>query len=184
MLSETLPFEGLEGVQIALMLDKGMRPSIPCDAPQGLANLIRRCWVQDPHARPSFAEIAALIASGDVYFPGADRSRVQSAIARLRKLSGPSLQFQPQVHLPLQKSEFGSRSVSRSSSNSSSTAVGGPPEAEPKKPEPHKAKKTPQGARLLRRRSVADFHDDDRQAKVAGLDIGRLSAWAADGLWV
>ncbi|KAG0563202.1 hypothetical protein M758_8G010700 [Ceratodon purpureus] len=39
----------------------GGRPELPCHVPEFLKNLIHQCWHQDLDARPSFAEIVALL---------------------------------------------------------------------------------------------------------------------------
>jgi serine/threonine protein kinase len=179
MLSETLPFEGLEGVQIALTLEKGMRTFIPRETPQGLANLIRRCWAQDPHVRPSFEEIGKVVGSGDVHFPGTDPARLRAVIAGLA--GHLPVQHFSSSPLQLPNPEFDGPPLPRSRSG----AVVEPPETESKKPDRRKAKKTAQGTRLLRRRSLAVIrNDDDGHTKVASVDTGRLTTWAADELWI
>ena len=42
-------------------VDKGARPPVPETAPADLVDLVKRAWAQEPDARPSFAEIKALL---------------------------------------------------------------------------------------------------------------------------
>ncbi|EFN50576.1 hypothetical protein CHLNCDRAFT_135467, partial [Chlorella variabilis] len=37
---------------IVQVTQKGYRPPIPADFPPPLADLVQRCWAEDPHARP------------------------------------------------------------------------------------------------------------------------------------
>lgn len=39
---------------------QGERPRMDADCPDGLKRLIQKCWHQDPHQRPSCAEIVRL----------------------------------------------------------------------------------------------------------------------------
>lgn len=39
---------------------QGERPRMAADCPDGLKRLIQKCWHQDPHQRPSCAEIVKL----------------------------------------------------------------------------------------------------------------------------
>ena len=39
---------------------QGERPRMDADCPNGLKRLIQKCWHQDPHQRPSCAEIVKL----------------------------------------------------------------------------------------------------------------------------
>lgn len=58
--SRTLPFEGLQPMDVALkVVHQNMRPSIPdgCGCPILVLELIQRCWAQDSSMRPSFVEV-------------------------------------------------------------------------------------------------------------------------------
>ena len=37
----------------------GLRPDIPADMPEALAELMQKCWQQRPEDRPRFVEIVA-----------------------------------------------------------------------------------------------------------------------------
>lgn len=54
------PFEGMAPMQVLVaVFSLGQRPAIPDDPqlPAGYANLVRRCWAQDPSARPTMDEV-------------------------------------------------------------------------------------------------------------------------------
>lgn len=73
MLTETAPFKGRTGVQIAYAVTKkNERPVIPSVTPKTLSNFIRQCWDQDPEKRPSMSKIYDLFQKGKVFFPGTD----------------------------------------------------------------------------------------------------------------
>ena len=42
-----------------------MRPTIPDDCPEVLADLMRRCWKKKPEERPSMKEISSIILNLD-----------------------------------------------------------------------------------------------------------------------
>jgi serine/threonine protein kinase len=81
MLTDTQPFPGRDGLQIAFAVCKnGERPVIPRDAPRGLSDLIRACWAQECAARPPFEAVAGWIASGRAVFTGTDREHLRNAV--------------------------------------------------------------------------------------------------------
>lgn len=43
------------------VLQNGVRPPVPDDAPKEYADLMERCWQTTPSARPSFSEIIPLL---------------------------------------------------------------------------------------------------------------------------
>ena len=51
----------VDGLQIIVKVAiQGERPRMDADCPNGLKRLIQKCWHQDPHQRPSCAEIVKL----------------------------------------------------------------------------------------------------------------------------
>mmetsp|Transcript_46218 Transcript_46218/g.128808 ORF Transcript_46218/g.128808 Transcript_46218/m.128808 type:complete len:291 (+) Transcript_46218:131-1003(+) len=57
-----VPFESLDAHQVARQTIAGVRPDmeedVPADeVPEGLLEIIRECWHQEPAARPSFADV-------------------------------------------------------------------------------------------------------------------------------
>mmetsp|Transcript_63241 Transcript_63241/g.137945 ORF Transcript_63241/g.137945 Transcript_63241/m.137945 type:complete len:312 (-) Transcript_63241:135-1070(-) len=61
-----VPFEREQPVMVARRLGQGERPNIEdhvslSEVPAGLADLVHRCWHQDPLSRPTFPEIAISI---------------------------------------------------------------------------------------------------------------------------
>jgi serine/threonine protein kinase len=70
MLRGIAPWHGLSGVDAATKAAvDGERPIIPRDVDARLATLLKRCWDEDPMARPSFEEIIQALAvySHDVF---------------------------------------------------------------------------------------------------------------------
>ena len=58
LLTRETPFEGMQPMAVGMsVLNAGLRPTIPADAPPQYAALIRACWRADPTRRPSFAQI-------------------------------------------------------------------------------------------------------------------------------
>ncbi|TQE09497.1 hypothetical protein C1H46_004845 [Malus baccata] len=57
-----LPYEYLTPLQAAVgVAQKGLRPTIPKNAPPKLAELLEKCWQQDPASRPDFSEIIEIL---------------------------------------------------------------------------------------------------------------------------
>lgn len=70
MLRSVAPWHNLSGVDAATKAAvDGERPLIPRDVDERLATLLKRCWDEDPRARPSFEEIIRSLAvySHDVF---------------------------------------------------------------------------------------------------------------------
>jgi sterile alpha motif and leucine zipper-containing kinase AZK len=44
-----VPFKGLEGLQVAWLVVKGERLTVPQSCPLSFANLMQRCWEAEPH---------------------------------------------------------------------------------------------------------------------------------------
>ncbi|XP_044509538.1 serine/threonine-protein kinase STY46-like isoform X2 [Mangifera indica] len=58
LLTGKLPYEYLTPLQAAVgVVQKGLRPTIPKNVHPKLAELLAKCWQQDPAARPDFSEI-------------------------------------------------------------------------------------------------------------------------------
>lgn len=64
------PFEGLNVMQIAGMVLAGERPELPASMPQGMKDLITKCWAQNPADRPSVQYIIEKFLSGEAHFEG------------------------------------------------------------------------------------------------------------------
>ncbi|PIA35552.1 hypothetical protein AQUCO_03500126v1 [Aquilegia coerulea] len=57
-----LPYEYLTPLQAAVgVVQKGLRPTIPKNTHPKLAELLEKCWQQDPALRPDFAEITDIL---------------------------------------------------------------------------------------------------------------------------
>lgn len=62
LLTGKLPYEYLTPLQAAVgVVQKGLRPTIPKNINPKLAELLERCWQQDPALRPDFSEIIEIL---------------------------------------------------------------------------------------------------------------------------
>ncbi|XP_042388162.1 serine/threonine-protein kinase STY46-like isoform X2 [Zingiber officinale] len=62
LLTAKLPYEYLTPLQAAVgVVQKGLRPTIPKDAHPKLAELLEKCWKQNPIDRPDFSEILEML---------------------------------------------------------------------------------------------------------------------------
>ncbi|XP_030523738.1 serine/threonine-protein kinase STY17-like isoform X2 [Rhodamnia argentea] len=62
LLTGELPYTYLTPLQAAIgVVQKGLRPSIPKGTIPELAELLQRCWQQDPKRRPNFSEILEIL---------------------------------------------------------------------------------------------------------------------------
>ncbi|KAK6946478.1 Serine-threonine/tyrosine-protein kinase, catalytic domain [Dillenia turbinata] len=62
LLTGKLPYEYLTPLQAAVgVVQKGLRPTIPKHTHPKLAELLERCWMQDPNLRPDFSEIIEIL---------------------------------------------------------------------------------------------------------------------------
>ncbi|XP_068325466.1 serine/threonine-protein kinase STY46-like [Pyrus communis] len=62
LLTGKLPYEYLTPLQAAVgVAQKGLRPTIPKNTPPKLAELLEKCWQQDPASRPDFSEIIEIL---------------------------------------------------------------------------------------------------------------------------
>lgn len=71
------PFEGLKQHEIFSRVTQGHRPELPSSLDgTSLAELIKKCWDQDPNNRPTFDHIYNMFYMRDVDFPGTEDSGV------------------------------------------------------------------------------------------------------------
>uniref|UniRef100_A0A3P9I2X7 Mitogen-activated protein kinase kinase kinase 20 n=1 Tax=Oryzias latipes TaxID=8090 RepID=A0A3P9I2X7_ORYLA len=64
MLTREIPFNGLEGLQVAwLVVEKNERLTIPSSCPVSFADLMRKCWLTEPRERPIFKHILSTLES-------------------------------------------------------------------------------------------------------------------------
>ncbi|XP_043711169.1 serine/threonine-protein kinase STY46-like [Telopea speciosissima] len=62
LLTGKIPYEFLTPLQAAVgVVQKGLRPPIPKNTHPKLAELLERCWQQDPSLRPDFSEIIDML---------------------------------------------------------------------------------------------------------------------------
>ncbi|KAL5557456.1 hypothetical protein UlMin_039692 [Ulmus minor] len=62
LLTGQLPYSLLTPLQAAVgVVQKGLRPTIPKNTHPQLAELLERCWQQDPNQRPNFSEIIEIL---------------------------------------------------------------------------------------------------------------------------
>ena len=86
LLTEEIPFKGLNTMQIVSILSRDQRPVIPKEH-QGspIAALIERCWAREPSERPTFEEIYAKFESVSVMFPQAEARGVKVLIHEIQQ---------------------------------------------------------------------------------------------------
>ncbi|XP_071691409.1 serine/threonine-protein kinase STY46 [Rutidosis leptorrhynchoides] len=62
LLTGKIPYDYLTPLQAAVgVVQKGLRPTIPKSTPPKLAELLVKCWQQDPSLRPDFSEIIEIL---------------------------------------------------------------------------------------------------------------------------
>nr|DAD41731.1 TPA_asm: hypothetical protein HUJ06_016054 [Nelumbo nucifera] len=82
LLTGKLPYEYLTPLQAAVgVVQKGLRPTIPKNTHPKLADLLERCWQQDPTLRPDFSEIIEILQhlTKEVGDDGEDRRKDKSS---------------------------------------------------------------------------------------------------------
>ncbi|XP_010266926.1 PREDICTED: serine/threonine-protein kinase STY46 isoform X2 [Nelumbo nucifera] len=82
LLTRKLPYEFLTPLQAAVgVVQKGLRPTIPKNTHPKLAELLERCWQQDPTLRPDFSEIIEILQkiAKEVGDDGEDRRKDKSS---------------------------------------------------------------------------------------------------------
>jgi serine/threonine protein kinase len=62
LITREIPFATMTPIQAAYAVAEGHRPEIPSFTPRKLHEVIRSCWDQDSHRRPSFTYIAMALA--------------------------------------------------------------------------------------------------------------------------
>uniref|UniRef100_A0A166HYD7 Protein kinase domain-containing protein n=1 Tax=Daucus carota subsp. sativus TaxID=79200 RepID=A0A166HYD7_DAUCS len=83
-----IPYEYLTPLQAAVgVVQKGLRPTIPKNTLPKLAELLERCWQQDPTLRPDFTEIIAVLQqiAKEVGDDGEDRRKSGGFLSVLRR---------------------------------------------------------------------------------------------------
>ncbi|KAH0791828.1 TKL family protein kinase [Histomonas meleagridis] len=63
-----------------LVVQEGLRPTIPSGTPKDLENLITSCWSQDPKKRPPFSLIVKLFNNPKYHFPGTNADALWARI--------------------------------------------------------------------------------------------------------
>ncbi|KAG5547593.1 hypothetical protein RHGRI_013330 [Rhododendron griersonianum] len=82
LLTGKIPYEYLTPLQAAVgVVQQGLRPTIPKNAHPKLAELLRKCWQQDPTSRPDFSEITETLQqiAKEVEGEGDDRRKEKSS---------------------------------------------------------------------------------------------------------
>ncbi|PSS21779.1 Serine/threonine-protein kinase [Actinidia chinensis var. chinensis] len=82
LLTGKLPYEYLTPLQAAVgVVQKGLRPTIPKNTLPKLAELLERCWQQEPTSRPDFSEIIDILRqiAEEVGDEGEDRRKDKSS---------------------------------------------------------------------------------------------------------
>ncbi|CAI7876593.1 unnamed protein product [Closterium sp. NIES-53] len=61
-----MPFPDLDFKEMAAVVNKGLRPTIPGICPRDLARIMQRCWAADPSKRPDMGEVVTLLGKVDL----------------------------------------------------------------------------------------------------------------------
>ncbi|XP_025094561.1 LOW QUALITY PROTEIN: mitogen-activated protein kinase kinase kinase 20-like [Pomacea canaliculata] len=98
LLTKEVPFNGIEGIQVAwLVVEKGERLMIPSECPPLFARLMRQCWELEPKKRPSLKQILQVVEQmqDDESLPGLTNSflehrniwkkEIQATLDRLKR---------------------------------------------------------------------------------------------------
>jgi serine/threonine protein kinase len=85
MLCESIPFLGMQPVEVALLVVGGVRPDLPRKHLK-VCRLIEQCWAQDPRARPSFEQIYNEMTHGNYLWDGTNAK----AVVAIQKLINDS----------------------------------------------------------------------------------------------
>ncbi|ERM96281.1 hypothetical protein AMTRI_Chr09g34920 [Amborella trichopoda] len=93
LLTGKLPYEHLTPLQAAVgVVQKGLRPTIPKHTHPKIAELLERCWQQDPTLRPDFSEITEIlqVIAKEVGDEGEERRKEKSGgfLSVLRRTAG------------------------------------------------------------------------------------------------
>ena len=64
LLTSRLPYADMPSLAAAAgVVERGLRPPVPPDAPPAVADLLQRCWAGDPTVRPPFTRIGEEVAA-------------------------------------------------------------------------------------------------------------------------
>ncbi|CAI5516702.1 unnamed protein product [Closterium sp. Naga37s-1] len=61
-----MPFPDLDFKEMAAVVNKGLRPTIPGICPRDLSRIMQRCWDADPSKRPDMGEVVTLLGKVDL----------------------------------------------------------------------------------------------------------------------
>lgn len=67
MFHQRIPYANMNPFQISLRYSQGERPKIDIDCPKRLEKLIKECWNQNAHQRPSFDQILERLQTNDLF---------------------------------------------------------------------------------------------------------------------
>ena len=122
LITREVPFATMTPIQAAFAVAGGQRPEIPSSTPPRLAEIIRACWDQDSHKRPSFTYVAMALAEyARMAFSPANvgAQTLQIANEMLATVEGNST-----VNVDFSTSVFGRDWSANPSTNSLNTDVG------------------------------------------------------------
>lgn len=117
MITGSTPFEGMTAFQIMnAVCQNNQRPPISDDVPEGLRNLMKACWEQNPADRPTFEEVFNEFASLKAYFADTDLERVSNMVKFIKQNQGSKIEQKDSQKCKSEDSETKSRESSRSES--------------------------------------------------------------------
>lgn len=75
LLTGDMPYKNMSPGNITIGVIQGtLRPTIPSDTPPKLADLIQKCWNQDPSKRPSIKRVVSYLKNARYHFEGTDEN--------------------------------------------------------------------------------------------------------------
>ncbi|KAH0793556.1 TKL family protein kinase [Histomonas meleagridis] len=135
MLTETAPFQGKDGIQIAIAVSQNQeRPAFPENTPSEIKQFINALWNQDPNKRPTFEQAYNAIATKKVMFPGTEPAAIDYVIneikddqiirAEIRGKREPPLKYNKAQVISSQANRSRNNSIRSKSSQMSKSSAG------------------------------------------------------------
>ena len=82
LLTNSIPWDGIDSIDIENFILNKKRPKLPEDISENLRILIKKCWNSDPNIRPTFEEILLEFLNLKVFFPKTNSSKIIKIIQK------------------------------------------------------------------------------------------------------